>query len=159
MIIKYSLRRKEGDINYNNLSTILKGDWIDIFTNEDVEIKKGTTDFVSTGLNLIMPPGIECHLLLRSSTPKKYGVMLAHSMGIIDNSFRGPDDIIKLHLYSFKKNIFIPKGTRIAQVKFVPSQKATIWQKLKWLFSRKLRFKCVETNTSENRGGYGSTDL
>ena len=157
MIIKYSLRRKEGDVNYNNLSTILKGDWIDIFTNEDVKIKKGTTEFVSTGLNLIMPPGIECHLLLRSSTPKKYGVMLAHSMGIIDNSFKGPNDIIKLYLYSFKRDTFIPGGTRIAQVKFVPSQKATVWQRLKWLFSSKLRFKCVEINTNEDRVCYGST--
>ena len=51
----------------------------------------------------------------------------------------------------------IHAGDKIAQFEIVPSSKATKWQKLKWLFSSKIKFTQVNSLTNQNRGGFGST--
>ena len=56
------------------------------------------------------------------------------------------------------RTVTISKGTRIAQFRIQPSQKATMWQKLKWLLSGKPKIKLVFNLNSQNREGFGSTD-
>ena len=56
------------------------------------------------------------------------------------------------------RKVTIPKGTRIAQFKIQLSQKATVGQKIKWLFSDKIELVKVNSLDNPERGGFGSTD-
>ena len=51
------------------------------------------------------------------------------------------------------------EGDRICQFRIQPSQKASIWTKLKWLFTNKIEFEWVDSLGNENRGGFGSTGV
>jgi len=53
------------------------------------------------------------------------------------------------------KDTIIPKGTRICQFRIQLSQKATVWQKLKWLFSSSVELVEVDHLDNEPRGGFG----
>lgn len=157
------------------------GDWLDLYTAEDItlqapqanklhkrnqhkndspEIRTRDVDFdwtlIPLGVAMEAPKGMECHLLPRSSTFKKFGLMQTNSEGIIDRSFASNKDEWKLPVVATRK-ITIPKGTRIAQFRLVPSQKATVWQKLKWLFSNGVKLKKVEYLNNPERNGFGST--
>ena len=50
-------------------------------------------------------------------------------------------------------------GDKIAQFEIVPSSKATIWQKIKWLFSNKIEFIQVESLGNADRGGFGTSGI
>lgn len=159
-----------------------QGDWFDLVCPEDVHVdgpiantlkrvrKKGeeekstrSVEFSSTlidfGFAMQLPKGYEAHILPRSSTFNKYGILLVNSQGVIDWSYRGNDDTWKYGALATRET-FIPAGTRIAQFRIVLSQRATIWQKIKHLFtSGKIEFVEVENFDSENRGGIGSTGV
>ena len=50
------------------------------------------------------------------------------------------------------------KGERICQFRVQLSQKATMWQKIKWLFSSGIELVQVKDLPNKtNRGGFGST--
>lgn len=155
------------------------GDWIDLVTAEDITLrgpysktlKKKTKDgqvteryrdvvaaskLIPLGVCIKVPSGFEALLLPRSSTFKKWGILQTNSQGIIDNSYSGNDDEWKLPVIS-TRTVTIPKGTRIAQFRIQLSQKATTWQKIKWLFSSKVKLKQVSSLDSQSRGGFGST--
>lgn len=80
----------------------------------------------------------------RSSTPKKHGIIMANSIGVIDNMYKGPNDEWQFPAYSvLARGGFIKKGTRIAQ--FTLINKADI------------EFDECDLSKNENRGGFGST--
>ena len=54
-------------------------------------------------------------------------------------------------------NVVIQKGTRICQFRIQLSQKATVWQKIKWLFSSGIELVQVDNLRNKNRGGIGSS--
>lgn len=154
------------------------GDWIDLCTAEDYTFrcphahmlhkhKKGNPvviersrdvvfdyQLINLGVVIEMPKGYEAYLLPRSSTFKKWGLLQSNSQGIIDRAFMGPNDIWRFPALA-TRNVTIPKGTPIAQFRIQLSQKATLWQKIKWLFSSGV--KLVKTNemNNEDRGGLG----
>ena len=53
----------------------------------------------------------------------------------------------------------IHKGDRICQFRIQLSQKATMWQKLKWLSSSGIELVEVDDLGDNNRGGFGSTGV
>lgn len=53
------------------------------------------------------------------------------------------------------RTITIPKGTRIAQFRIQLSQKATLWQKLLWLFHSGVRLQQVLSLGNPDRKGIG----
>ena len=75
-------------------------------------------------------------------------------MGVVDNDYKGPNDVWKMPVMA-TRTVTIPKGTPIAQFKVQLSQKATIWQKIKWLFSSKVELIKVDEVTNEDRKGIG----
>ena len=150
-----------------------QGDWIDLRTNKEVNLKFPTIktiktessplkkvdfdfDLIPLGVGMILPKGMEAHVVPRSSTFKKWNILLANSQGIIDNTYCGDEDEWKFPAIALG-DVKIPKGTAIAQFKIVPSQRATFWQKLKWLFSSGIELIYVLSLKRENRGGFGST--
>jgi len=155
------------------------GEWYDLCVSEDVKFKapqankmhirnkgKGDIPEVRTrdvdfdfkllplGVAMEIPKGYEAYILPRSSTFKKYGLLLANEEGIIDNSFKGDNDQWMFPAVATRK-VFIPKGTRIAQFRIQLSQKATVWQKIKWLFSSKPRLVKVSSLGNPDRKGIG----
>lgn len=71
-------------------------------------------------------------------------------------SYCGNEDEWKMPVLA-TRDVTIPKGTRIAQFKVQLSQKATWWQKLKWLFSSSIKIEKVASLDNPVRGGFGST--
>lgn len=153
------------------------GDWIDLVTAEDVVLKgpysktlrKKTKDgevierfrdvvfsytLIPLGVAMEVPKGFEAILSPRSSTFGKWGVLQTNSFGVIDNSYKGDGDEWKLPVMATRA-ITIPKGTRIAQFRIQLSQKASIWQKIKWLFSRSVKVNKVTSLNNPERGGIG----
>lgn len=127
---------------------------------EETSFRTVNFDFklINLGFAMQLPDGYEAVVVPRSSLFKKLGLIQANSMSIIDNSYCGNNDEWKFPALAFK-NITIEKGTRICQVKIQLSQRATVWQKIKWLFDNKIEFEIVKNLKSDNRGGFGSTGL
>lgn len=173
--IKYKVN-EEGQYIHN----CLKGDWVDLIAAQSYELhpsqadtlKSKTVDGVSSkyrnvtsevtyiklGIAMELPKGFEAIVAPRSSTPKNFGIVCANSIGIIDNSYCGDNDEWKFPAIAIRET-FIPEGTRICQFRIQLSQKATFWQKLKWLFSSGVKFVKVDKLNNKNRGGFGSTGV
>lgn len=153
---------------------IEKGDWIDLRAAETIEMKapfantltKNRTirnvefDFqlIPLGVAMKLPKGFEAVVLPRSSTYKKYKIMLANSQGVIDQTYCGNNDQWFMPVVAFD-NTVINEGDRICQFRIQLSQFATPWQKIKWLFSKKIEIVKTASLSEESRGGIGSTGV
>ena len=129
-----------------------KGDWIDIRSAEEVHMKAGEFRLISLGVSIKIPEMFEMWLAPRSSTFKKYGIIQTNSIGIIDNSYCGNNDIIKMPVYAVRDTV-IPFNERIAQFRFIPRMKYTVKA-----FRFGIKFKEVDDLGTEDRGGFGSSD-
>lgn len=107
------------------------------------------------GVAIELPKGFRAVVIPRSSTFKKWGIIQSNSEGLIDESYCGPNDVWKMPVMA-TRNVTIPKGTPICQFEIQLSQKATMWQKLKWLFSSKIELVKVNNLDNEDRGGIGT---
>ena len=129
-----------------------KGDWIDLRSAEEVHMKAGEFRLISLGVSIKIPEMFEMWLAPRSSTFKKYGIIQTNSIGIIDNSYCGNKDIIKMPVYAVRDTV-IPFNERIAQFRFIPRMKYTVKA-----FRFGIKFKEVDDLGTEDRGGFGSSD-
>jgi dUTP pyrophosphatase len=116
----------------------------DLSTAEPADIAPGAIALVGTGLVVATPPGWCLLVSLRSSTPRKFGVLQPHAVGVIDQDYRGPEDELRLQLLNFTSApIHIPAASRIAQGVFVRTERA-VWSE--------------HEHEHRSRGGFGSTD-
>lgn len=125
------------------LEKISVGDWVDLRSAEDVTLLKGEYYLIRLGVGMILPDGYEAHVLPRSSTPSKFGIMCANSMGIIDNSYSGDADEWKFPAVAIR-DTEIKRGDRICQFRIVKNQPS-------------LKFEIVSRLRNISRGGIGST--
>ena len=156
-------------------SIINKGDLIDLRTAENyefhapqagVQYQKGNTKYrdvkfdeqvIKLGVAMELPKGMMAKLKGRSSLTKNYDVVMACS-GEIDNSYCGNNDEWLFRVFAIREGK-INALDRICQFEIVPSQKATVWQKIKWLFSSGIELVKVDDLGDNNRGGFGSTGI
>lgn len=127
----------------DRIAIIPQGSWIDLRAAETVELKKGEYKMISLGVSMELPEGYEALVLPRSSTYKKYHVILANSMGVIDESYKGDNDIWQFLAYAMEDTV-IPKNERICQFRIIKHQP-------------KVEFDEVVTLGNPDRGGCGST--
>lgn len=164
-MIKIKVKQIRGKIELPNI--INKGDWIDLrcakkttiigpLKQKDNNAVTFNNTLIPLGIAMKLPKGYEAIVCPRSSTYKHYGVIQSNSIGVIDNSYCGNDDEWMMPVIAFKKTT-IPEGDRICQFRIQLSQKATILQKIKWLFTNKISIDVVDDLNSDNRGGFGST--
>ena len=125
------------------IKSIDKGDWIDLKSARDYTYKKGDFFMINLGISMELPKGYEALLLPRSSTFKKYGVLLVNSVGCIDNSYCGNDDVWMFPAYALRDG-YINKNDRIAQFRILKNQPT-------------IEFEVVSNLDNESRGGFGST--
>ena len=109
---------------------------------------------IGLGFAMEIPKGFKANLLPMSSTYGKYNLIFANSVGQIDNTYCGNNDEWKASVLALA-HTNIRKGDRIAQFEIVPSSKATLWQKLKWLLTSGIKFVEVDDLGNEDRGGFG----
>lgn len=135
---------------------ISKGDWIDLRAAEDYNLKPGEYKLLKLGVAMELPKGFEAIVVPRSSTFRNYGILCANSFGVIDYSYNGDMDEWKFPAFSPKGSMILA-GDRICQFRIQLSQKATVWQKIKWFLSNGIKIEKVERLNTINRGGVGST--
>ena len=69
-----------------------KSDWIDLRAAEDVTLKKGEFAMIHLGIAMQLPAGYEACVIPRSSTYKNFGIIQSNHMGLIDETYCGPND-------------------------------------------------------------------
>ena len=119
------------------------GDWIDLRVGRDTYIKAGELELIPLGVAMQLPEGYEALVIPRSSTFKKYGIIQANSVGLIDETYCGNNDEWHFPAYA-TRDILITKDTRICQFRIQKHQPHVY-------------LKEVENLTSNDRGGFGST--
>ena len=119
------------------------GDWLDLRSAETVEMKAGEYRLISLGISVKLPDGFEAHLVPRSSTFQKWGVLQTNSQGVIDNSYSGENDIWRFPALAMRDTV-IHKNDRICQFRIVRKMEDIIISE-------------VDHLDGPDRGGFGST--
>lgn len=122
------------------------GDWVDLRSVEDVEMKQGEYKLISLGVSMELPKGYEAHVLPRSSTFKNFGILLTNACGIIDNTYKGSQDIWKFPALAMR-DTKINKNDRICQFRIVKSMEEVSFEEVENL------------DHNDMRGGIGSTGV
>ena len=120
-----------------------KSDWIDLRASEEVELKAGDFKLIPLGVAMQIPQGYEGHLAPRSSTFKTWGLIQTNSVGVIDCSYCGDDDMWRMPVYATRDTV-IHVNDRVAQFRIIENQP-------------KIVFEEVERLGNDSRGGFGST--
>lgn len=135
-------------IKYHNpdlakIEKIEVGDWIDLRAAENVKLSTGEFKLINLGISMKLPEGYEAHVVPRSSTFKTWGILQTNSMGIIDNSYSGTNDIWRFHAYAIR-DTEIKVNDRLCQFRIVKKQP-------------KVELIEVDKLDDTDRGGFGST--
>lgn len=120
-----------------------KSDWIDLRSAETVELKEGEFKLIPLGVAMALPKGYEAHIVPRSSTFKNFGVRQTNNMGVIDESYCGPNDQWFFPAKA-ERDTVIHVNDRICQFRIMEHQP---------------RIEFTESSLEDNtdRGGHGST--
>lgn len=118
-------------------------DWIDLRCAVKTELIAGQYKQIPLGVAIQLPAGYEAHVVPRSSTFKKYGVLLANGVGIIDGSYCGDND--QWHFLAYPtRDAVIEKNERICQFRIIKNQP-------------EIDLKTVDVLGNPDRCGIGST--
>lgn len=178
MKLKIEVKRTSDNVSLPKV--IKKGDWVDLRSADTINLKApqaGTLKkykvngietssrdvtfnyaLIPLGIAMKLPKGFEAVVLPRSSTYKNFGIIQTNHMGVIDNSYCGDNDEWKYPVVAMR-NTVIYVDDKICQFRIQLSQKATVWQKLKWLFCSGIKLVEVNKLNNSNRGGLGSTGI
>src|SRR5450759_426806 len=74
----------------------------DLLCREDTEIAPRKLGLVPGNIIVQTPPGYMLLMTLRSSTPRRKGLLIPHGVGIIDQDYCGEGDEIMLQIYNFR---------------------------------------------------------
>lgn len=121
------------------------GAMFDLAASEDVKLREGEVKVIPLGIRMKLPEGYFGLVVPRSSTCLKHGIMMANSVGIIENDYSGDGDVWGFVAYAIRDTV-IERGTRIAQ--FMPVR-----------YADDIEFEEVDSMGCADRGGYGSTGV
>lgn len=122
-----------------------KGDWIDLRSAIDCDLKKDEFKLIPLGIAMELPQGYEAHIVPRSSTYKNFGIIQTNHMGVVDNSYCGDNDQWFMPVYALR-DTHISKNDRICQFRIMKKQ-------------TEIKFDEVMFLDNENRGGHGSSGI
>jgi len=144
----FGLNRRKIEIKYFSddvprLEKIEQGDWIDLYSAEDVHLLIGESKAIRLGVGMKLPRGYEAIIAPRSSTLKYFNVVCGNSIGVIDNSYNGDSDEWHFLAYATEYT-HIKKGDKICQFRIVKNQPS-------------IKFHEVKNLDDKSRGGFGTT--
>lgn len=125
------------------IEKIAVGDWIDLRSAETVKLLPNQFYMLPLGVSMKLPDGYEAHIVPRSSTFKKWGIIQTNHMGVIDNAYSGDNDVWHMPVWSLGYGV-IHKNDRICQFRVVQKMPA-------------VTFTEVDHLEGPDRGGFGST--
>lgn len=143
MTVKVKVRRADKNVKLPEYKTAGAAG-MDVYANEECDIRPGETKLVDTGLFFEIPPGYEIQVRPRSGMALD-GVTVGNAPGTIDSDYRGP---IKIIIYNHSTNydfVRVCKGHRIAQI-VLKEQPRIEWEEVDEL-----------GDTVRGGGGFGST--
>ncbi len=121
-----------------------KSDWIDLRAAEEVTLKAGEFKMIHLGVCMELPEGYEAHIVPRSSSFKTFGIIQTNHMGVVDESYCGPDDWWRMPVMAVR-DTQIHVNDRICQFRIMEHQPRLIFEEVE------------EMEKKESRGGFGST--
>lgn len=119
------------------------GDWIDLRSAIDVDLKQGEFKLIPLGIGMKLPQGYEAHIVPRSSTYKNYHIIQTNHQAVIDESYCGNNDQWFYPVYVMQ-DTHINKDDRICQFRIMQKQPT-------------IDFDVVSELDDKDRGGFGST--
>jgi dUTP pyrophosphatase len=154
------IKIKYHDKDLTKLEKIEKGNWVDLrvsrirykignlwkewdLKEKDYCYVQGQDMMFDLGISMQLPDGYEAVVVPRSSTYKNYKVVQTNSMGVIDNSYCGTNDVWLFPCKALYPSI-IRHNDRVCQFRI---------QKIQPNFE----FEEVEELENEDRSGFGST--
>jgi len=120
-----------------------KSDWFDLRSAENISLKAGEFKLISLGVSMELPEGYEAYIIPRSSTYKTFGIIQTNHLGLIDEIYKGNNDIWKYPALAMR-NTEIKINERICQFRIQKKMPS-------------VTFEEVDDLENENRGGFGST--
>ena len=130
------------------MNKITKGNWIDVYAYQDTFVPEGERAMINLGFALELPKGWEGHLAPRSSTFKTWGVIQTNSVGVVDDTYIGDNDIWHMPVYCLQakdeNGTWIKKGDKIGQFRIMEVMP-------------EIQFDEVESFGNCDRGGFGTT--
>ena len=129
-----------------------KSDWYDLRAREDVFAPLSKLTMIPLGVAMQLPEGYEAHVLPRSSTFKKWGIIMVNSMGVIDGSYCGDTDewqfpalcLDAKDVVDGVQGTMVHKGDRICQFRLMENMEP-------------VHFREVLMLGNVSRGGFGTT--
>ncbi len=120
-----------------------KSDWIDLRAAKNYDLKQGDFALIDLGISVELPRGYEMIIAPRSSTFKNFGLIQTNSIGVVDESYCGDDDVIMMPALAMR-DTKISVGDRVCQFRILRHQPTVVFEE-------------VETLGNKTRGGFGST--
>lgn len=140
-----TIKIKYFDNEIDKLEKISNGDLIDLRAAETVKMKAGDFKLIRLGVGMKLPKGYKASVYPRSSTYKNFGIILANSVGQIDNSYSGDNDEWRFPAIALRDTV-IHKNDRICQFEIQKIQP-------------EIQFEEVSSLGNIDRGGIGSTGV
>lgn len=139
------------------LEKINKGNWIDVYANDDIFVSVGERAMIPLGFALELPKGWEGHLAPRSSTFKTWGIIQTNHVGVVDDTYIGDNDQWHMPVYCLQNKVdivfqgdeggvWINKGDKIGQFRIMEVMPD-------------IEFEEVDSFGNEDRGGFGTTGV
>ncbi|MCK5739702.1 dUTP diphosphatase [bacterium] len=117
----------------------------DLVCRETCTVNGRSLALIPSNIIVETPPGYMLLLTLRSSTPRKKGLLKPHGVGVVDQDYCGPEDEIKIQVFNFREEaVTVERGEKIGQGIFVRINQVE-WDE-------------TESMEKSSRGGFGSTD-
>jgi dUTP diphosphatase len=141
-LLEVTIRRIDKDLPLPTYATAGSVGF-DLLCREETEVAPRKLGLVPGNVIVRTPPGYMLLLTLRSSTPRRKGLLIPHGLGIVDQDYCGEGDELMVQVYNFRDEaVTVKRGERIAQGMFVPVQRV-VWHEVE--------------DMGQGRGGFGST--
>ena len=145
--MKLRVKYLEGATRMNKIT---KGNWIDVYAYQDTFVPEGERAMINLGFALELPKGWEGHLAPRSSTFKTWGIIQTNSVGVVDDTYIGDNDIWHMPVYCLQakdeNGTWIKTGDKIGQFRIMEVMP-------------EIEFEEVESFGNQDRGGFGTTGV
>jgi dUTP pyrophosphatase len=116
----------------------------DLIIRTTTTVEAGGMARLPANVIVATPPDYMLLIAVRSSTPRRTGLRLANSIGIVDQDYAGPNDEIHIEVWNpTSAPVVVQRGDRIAQGVFVRIAQADLEEQ--------------DIATQPTRGGFGST--